>query len=501
MKIVVLLLLLSFALAFETEASDSLAVEIVKDFTDDNDTVTFNLYDLYDDEMATYIKVTLGVDQVEKTLLVDISTYMTIIFEPDTFETDRTIFYRDPTPLNAKFITENLVVSGFLGPSDQREPELKDFSVSYSIAHVVYEPDSDIKHDGILGIASITNSGASTLSFFQKMVQKGIFKTESFMFSDVALNTTVEQYQSKITFGFSGLPGSDDYLMTDNPIPSFSSTDFNSRKSYQTLLLDIGLKEVDILNYFDIADFDDSNSMNSNSTVNRLKSQYNKVIIDSAVKYVQLPETIMSYFDRTFFSDNCINGGGEGISSCGCVGSDYGGLPSINFRFRDYLRYTLSPEDYMSPPLINTTTREPYCRLGVFSHWAEDYPNICGLGKIFINKFKLVVVVNRAANTYSIGYVRGYSYKSWRLILPTILYYFFVITILSSLAIWLSIKKYKRLEEEKKKSKPLLQDKDKMEGLKKVSKTLRKMDFSMNMSAYNKVFERQRAQTVHQENE
>mmetsp|Transcript_1933 Transcript_1933/g.1736 ORF Transcript_1933/g.1736 Transcript_1933/m.1736 type:complete len:93 (-) Transcript_1933:44-322(-) len=90
-----------------------------------------------------------------------------------------------------------------------------------------------------------------------------------------------------------------------------------------------------------------------------------------------------------------------------------------------------------------------------------------------------------------VGFIRGSSYKSLSLILPTILFYVCVISILIILAVWLSIKKYKRLEEEKNRSKPLLQANDKVEELKDVSKTLRKMDFNMNMSAYNKVFERQ----------
>jgi len=151
----------------------------------------------------------------------------------------------------------------------------------------------------------------------------------------------------------------------------------------------------------------------------------------------------------------------------------------------------------MSPPLINTTTREPFCRLGIFPYWSKKFPGNTGFGKIFINKYSLFVHVDRNENIMMIGFTRGTSYKSWSLILPTIIYYFFVISILSTLAIWLSIKKYKRLEEEKKKRKPLLQQNDeKMSGIKNVSKTLRKMDFNMNMSAYNKVFERQRANTV-----
>uniref|UniRef100_A0A7S3N9E1 Uncharacterized protein n=1 Tax=Euplotes harpa TaxID=151035 RepID=A0A7S3N9E1_9SPIT len=173
-----------------------------------------------------------------------------------------------------------------------------------------------------------------------------------------------------------------------------------------------------------------------------------------------------------------------------------GGLPSVDFRFKEYLKYSLEPKDYMSPPMINTTTREPYCRLGIYDYWKKPFPKNAGLGKIFINKFSLYVNIDRSSNAMTVGFIRGESYKSLSLIIPTIIYYFFVITILCTLAIWLSIKKYKRLSEEKKKRQPLLQNGNKIDGIKSVSKTLRKMDFNMNMSAYNKVFERQRANTL-----
>lgn len=113
-----------------------------------------------------------------------------------------------------------------------------------------------------------------------------------------------------------------------------------------------------------------------------------------------------------------------------------------------------------------------------------------------MKKFGFYVNVLRDTGSIAVAFKRGESYRSLSLIVPTIIYYLFVISILSSLAIWLSIKKYKRLEREKKTRRPLLQSKNKMDDIKNVGKTLRKMDFNMNMSAYNKVFERQRANTL-----
>ena len=303
-------------------------------------------------------------------------------------------------------------------------------------------------------------------------------ESESYRFNPVYLNSSAEQYMSSITFGFIYAPSESTYLLTNNTLPTLPTTDFVQNYVYREVLLDVGLKEVDILNYFDVSEFE------KNETV----------ILDTAVSYLQLPDSTLDYFDDTFFSDNCFATESFAEASCGCVGSDYGGLPSIDFRFKDFLKYQLEPKDYMSPPVINTTTREPYCKLGIYDYWKDPYEKNSGLGKIFFNKFSLFMSVDRDNNKLLVGFNRGESYKSLSLIVPTIIYYLFVISVLSSLAIWLSIKKYKRLENEKRK--PLIRPDKKLDGIKNVSKTLRKMDFNMNMSAYNKVFERQRANTL-----
>lgn len=448
-------------------------------FRDDNFTINFPLIDVYDDEMATYVRARIGNDEAEKILVVDISSYMTIIYETEPVNATTHITYRSG-PMDAYINNDFITIKGYKGAYDNKNPEYQDFTVMIDIAHVNLNTNRKLAHDGVLGLASITNQGASSFSFLQKLVQERVIKAESYRFNEVYLNSSAEQYQSSITLGFTRLPSDSDYLLTNNSIPALSQSDFSNKHAYLPILMKVGLKEVDILNYFDVSDFE------KNETV----------ILDTAVPYIQLPESTLAYFDRTFFSDNCFTTSQFDEASCGCVGSDYGGLPSIDFRFRDYLRYTLEPRDYMSPPLINTTTREPFCRLGIFAYWSDHFPKNTGLGKIFINKYSLFVSVDRQKDEMVVGFVRGKSYKSWGLIFPTIVYYFFVITILSSLAIWLSIKKYKRLEEEKKKRRPLLQPNKQIDGLKNVSKTLRKMDFNMNMSAYNKVFERQRANTL-----
>lgn len=199
------------------------------------------------------------------------------------------------------------------------------------------------KYDGIIGLAAVANNILS-FSFTRQLLQNGYIKSESFRFNEVYLNASAEIYQSSITFGFTHLLSSDDYLIVNNTLPKLPDADISTYNIYRAVLLNVGLREVDILNFFDISDFE------KNATA----------IVDSGVPYVQLPNTILKYFDETFFNDNCryVNNFIEG--SCRCVGSDYGSLPEIDFRFENSLKYFIKPVDYMSPPKINTTTKEPY---------------------------------------------------------------------------------------------------------------------------------------------
>ena len=191
------------------------------------------------------------------------------------------------------------------------------------------------------------------------MLLNGHIKSESFKFNEVYLNTTSEIYESSITFGFTEILSDSVYLFTNNTLPTLLDSDIAENIIYRPVLMDVGLSEVDILNYFDITDFE------RNETV----------VIDSAVPFLQLPESTLEYFDETFFNDNWIKSSTFDEASCGCVGSDYGGLPTIDFRFKDYLKYSIEPADYMSPPKINATTREPYWRLGIYKRVIESKLN------------------------------------------------------------------------------------------------------------------------------
>ena len=376
---------------------------------------------------------------------------------------------------------EEITFSGYTGPYNQKNPILKDYKITLDVGHVVLSNDEKrrFNHDGIIGLASVSNDLDNYL-FISAMLLNGYIKAESYRFNEVYLNPSSEIYQSSITFGFTEMLSDSIYLFTNNTLPDLQLSDITNNIIYHPVLMNIGLSEVDILNYFDISDFE------RNETA----------VIDSAVPFLQLPESTLQYFDETFFNDNCISTNSFDEASWGCVGSDYGGLPTIDFRFKEYLKYSVAPVDYMSPPRINVTTREPYWRLGIYNNWKGDYPKNAGLGKIFINKYSLYMHVNRDEGIITVGFKRGVSYNSFSLIIPTIIYYFFVIIVLWSLAIWLSVKKYKRLQEEKDKKDQLLKSGSKFSGIKTVSKTLRKMDFNIHMSAYNKVFERQRANTV-----
>ena len=218
-------------------------------------------------------------------------------------------------------------------------------------------------------------------------------------------------------------------------------------------------------------------------------------IIDTGVPFIQLPLETLSYFDSTFFGDNWIHTNSFIEGSWGWVGSDYGGLPEIDFRFQYSLKYSIKPRDYMSPPKINTTTKEPYWRLGIYDNWSDEYPKLAGLGRIFIKKYSLYIHVFRNERTISVGFKIGEKYTSFSLIVPILIYYFCVIAILSSLSIWLSCKKCKRIEEENKR-KQYLMNSSKIENLRNTSRTMRRPDYNMHTNDYTKVFERHRANTV-----
>ena len=120
------------------------------------------------------------------------------------------------------------------------------------------------------------------------MLLNGHIKSESFKFNEVYLNTTSEIYESSITFGFTEILSDSVYLFTNNTLPTLLDSDIAENIIYRPVLMDVGLSEVDILNYFDITDFE------RNETV----------VIDSAVPFLQLPESTLEYFDETFFNDN-----------------------------------------------------------------------------------------------------------------------------------------------------------------------------------------------------
>ena len=394
--------------------------------SDDDETLTFQLFDINDEEMATYMKIRFASNpDEEKTMLLDTSSFMTVLFHRDTLNATTTITYRDDSFSAIIKQNEEIIVSGYNGPYNQKNPAIHNYKMRLDIGHALLEADQKQKFsfDGIIGLASVSNN-VLTFSFMRQLLDNGYIKSESFRFNEVYLNTSAEIYQSSITFGFPHLLNSDDYLIINNTLPKLPDSDISKYNIYRAVLLNVGLREVDILNFFDISDFE------KNETA----------IIDSGISYVQLPDTILKYFDDTFFNDNCKNVNNFYEGSCRCVGGDYGSLPEIDFRFENSLKYFIKPIDYMSPPKINTTTKEPYCRLRVYSYWANNYPKLAGLGKLFINKYSLYIHVFRSERIVAVGFKTGQKYTSFSLIVPIIVYYFFVISILSSLSIWLSIK-------------------------------------------------------------
>ena len=277
--------------------------------------ITLPLYDIDYDEMATFVNVSIKENTgiVYKTLIVDLSSYMTIIFDQSITEGDN-IYYRYPTPLKSKHKLTKLSLNGYRGMQDQDNPQLENFTVELEVFFASLPEDKKLNFDGVLGIASFTNENDETnksimkRSLIQQLVKNGIVGSESFMLNSVWFNDTTTQYESSITFGYNKANGTEEYLLNNNSIPILSQDSYDGNKSYQIVKMDVGLKEIDILSYFDISELEDTAQKGE---------LYKEVIIDSAVPYIQLPDPIFKYFHNTFFNDNCITQEKYEVSTCG----------------------------------------------------------------------------------------------------------------------------------------------------------------------------------------
>ena len=79
--------------------------------------------------------------------------------------------------------------------------------------------------------------------------------------------------------------------------------------------------------------------------------EINKNYIDTLYKYIQLPVHREEYIATNFFSVMCSKVR-NGFRMCECSGTNYNGLPTIEFTLRE-TKYQLKPYDYTLMPTID----------------------------------------------------------------------------------------------------------------------------------------------------
>mmetsp|Transcript_5049 Transcript_5049/g.4843 ORF Transcript_5049/g.4843 Transcript_5049/m.4843 type:complete len:293 (+) Transcript_5049:5-883(+) len=274
-------------------------VQAYRDFTDDDNLLTFNLSDSEYNEQPTFINVNINDEFLSRKLLIDMSSYRTIIFDDEELKppTEQIIYRNVNEPLDVTRDEVTLKLLGTRGPLNSKDSKTETVSVPLEIYRgTKTEEHRALKFDGILGIASFQDDDLiSPYSFLKQLVKNGIINYESFRLDNMVFNDNDQQYQSTISFGFENNPSTEKYLLADNPIPKFSKSLQDPVHIYDIIIKDVGLKDVDILNYFDISDYDDWS---------KNKSSYSEVILDSAVPFIQLPDKVFGYFHKTFFDDN-----------------------------------------------------------------------------------------------------------------------------------------------------------------------------------------------------
>lgn len=105
----------------------------LRDEKEDNATVTFKLVDVYANEMATYITATIN--DIDRLLLVDISSYMTIIYENEQITPTYKLTYRGKS-YDSEIKRGYMTVYGYHGPYDTENPNIQPYTVDIEMAHV-----------------------------------------------------------------------------------------------------------------------------------------------------------------------------------------------------------------------------------------------------------------------------------------------------------------------------------------------------------------------------
>ena len=113
-------------------------LNVTLDEEEDQTYLTFRMYELENDDMANCIQARAAEDEQDLNLLVDISSFMTIIFAQEVQGSD-TLQYRGNT-YKAEVKTITLSTYGFNGSDDSEEPEIKEYYVDLEVAYIVLSP-------------------------------------------------------------------------------------------------------------------------------------------------------------------------------------------------------------------------------------------------------------------------------------------------------------------------------------------------------------------------
>jgi hypothetical protein len=125
---------------FCDEVEDIKRAQMLKDEKEDNATLTFQLFDIYDNEMASFMRVRMGDSDIDKLLLIDISSFMTIIYDTETINVTNKISYRGDTYECDIRNKEPFTTYAYHGAYDTQDPEIKEYTIDLEVAHINLDP-------------------------------------------------------------------------------------------------------------------------------------------------------------------------------------------------------------------------------------------------------------------------------------------------------------------------------------------------------------------------
>lgn len=139
LTLLLLLIIAHFCLCSLTIPEHSDISKTLRDEKEDNATVSFKLFDLYDNEMATYVRAKVGDSDIDRYLLLDISSYMTIVYNTETINATNKINYRGES-YECDITTDSVSTFGYHGSYDTDEPDELEYTIEIEVAHINLDP-------------------------------------------------------------------------------------------------------------------------------------------------------------------------------------------------------------------------------------------------------------------------------------------------------------------------------------------------------------------------